>query len=217
MKGLTALFGPNVEVVLHDLKDQPYDSTIIAIDNGHVTGRNVGDCGTNLGLEVLRGNAVEESTGHPTEDRYNYATQTNSGRVLRSSSVYIHNDSGAVIGALCINFDISDLMVAEHSIGLICQNPFHADSNVDKEVREVFVRNVSDLLDSLIQEVQQMINKPVSFMTKEDKLRALKHLDERGAFLIKKSGDKVAKYFDISKYTMYGCLESIRAGHYERE
>jgi predicted transcriptional regulator YheO len=217
MKGLTALFGPNVEVVLHDLKDQPYDSTIIAIDNGHVTGRNVGDCGTNLGLEVLRGSTIEGNAGHLTEDRYNYVTQTNSGRVLRSSSVYIHNDAGVVIGAFCINFDISDLMVAERSIGQICQNPFYADSNVDKEVREVFVRNVSDLLDSLIQEVQQMINKPVCFMTKDDKLRALKHLDERGAFLIKKSGDTVAKYFDISKYTMYSYLESIRTSHYERE
>jgi predicted transcriptional regulator YheO len=215
MKGLTALFGPKVEVVLHDLKDQPYDSTIIAIDNGHVTGRGVGDCGTNLGLEVLRGNVTEENAGHPAEDRYNYATQTDGGRVLRSSSVYIHNDEGAVVGALCVNFDISDLMVAEHSIGQICQNPFRPDSNVDKEVHEVFARNVTELLDSLIQEVQQMINKPVSFMTKEDKLRALKYLDERGAFLIKKSGDKVAKYFDISKYTLYNCLESIRTGHSE--
>lgn len=217
MKGLTALFGPNVEVVLHDLKDQPYDSTIIAIDNGHVTGRKAGDCGTNLGLEVLRGSATGEEAGHFTEDRYNYATQTDNGRVLRSSSVYIHNDAGAVVGAFCINFDISDLMIAERSLGQICQNPFHAGSNVDKEVREVFAHNISDLLDSLIQEVQQMINKPVSFMTKEDKLRALKYLDERGAFLIKKSGDKVAKYFDISKYTMYSYLESIRTGHYEHE
>jgi predicted transcriptional regulator YheO len=209
MKGLTALFGPNVEVVLHDLKNQPYDSTIIAIDNGHVTGRKVGDCGTNLGLAVLRAG----DAGHPMEDQYNYVSQTDNGRVLRSSSVYIHDDSGAVVGALCINFDISDLMLAELSLGQICQNPFRADSSVNHELREVFARNVGELLDSLIQEVQQMINKPVSFMTKEDKFRALKYLDERGAFLIKKSGDKVARYFDISKYTMYSYLESIRAEH----
>jgi predicted transcriptional regulator YheO len=216
MKGLTTLFGPNVELVLHDLKNQPYDSSIIAIDNGHVTGRKVGDCGTNLGLAVLRGSAATGDDGHPDhpmEDQYNYVSQTDNGRVLRSSSVYIHDDSGVVVGALCINFDISDLMVAERSIGQICQNPFHADSSVNHELREVFARNVGELLDSLIQEVQQMINKPVSFMTREDKFRALKYLDERGAFLIKKSGDKVARYFDISKYTMYSYLESIRAEH----
>jgi predicted transcriptional regulator YheO len=203
MKGISLLFGPNCEIVLHDHKDQPYDHTIIAIENGHVTGRKVGDCGTNLGLEVLRGST-------DGRDSYNYATQTKDGRILRSSSIYIHDDEGKVVGSLCINFDISDLMVAERNIGVFCQNPFNADSKVDKNIQEIFARDVNDLMETLIQESQREIGKPVSSMTKEDKLNALEYLDRRGAFLIKKSGDKVAKYFDISKYTMYNYLESLR-------
>jgi predicted transcriptional regulator YheO len=204
MKGITALFGSNCEVVLHDHKEQPYESTIIAIENGHITGRHIGDCGTNLGLEVLRGSAQNG-------DRYNYATQTKNGRMLRSSSIYLRNSEDTVIGAMCINFDITDLMVAEQTVSKVCQNPFHTDS-VDKNVTEVFASDVNDLMEALIQEAHQIIDKPVASMTREDKIRALKFLDNKGAFLIKKAGDKIAKYFDISKYTMYSNLENIRSG-----
>lgn len=41
-KGITAQFGDNCEVVVHDWS-KPVDSTIVIIENGHVTGRKVGD------------------------------------------------------------------------------------------------------------------------------------------------------------------------------
>ena len=47
-------------------------------------------------------------------------------------------------------------------------------------------------------------------MNKEDKVIAIQFLNDSGAFLITKSGDKVANYFGISKYTLYSyrCLFS---------
>ena len=42
-----------------------------------------------------------------------------------------------------------------------------------------------------------------AYMTKEDKIRAIQFLNDSGAFLITKSGDKVSKFFGISKYTLY--------------
>lgn len=53
-KLIAAQFGPDCEVVLHDWSKE-YESTIVAIENGHVSGRKVGDGGSNLGLEVMRG------------------------------------------------------------------------------------------------------------------------------------------------------------------
>ena len=44
-------------------------------------------------------------------------------------------------------------------------------------------------------------------MTKEDKVRAIQFLSNSGALLITKSGDKIAKYFGISKYTLYSYLD----------
>ena len=40
-------------------------------------------------------------------------------------------------------------------------------------------------------------------MTKEDKQEFIRYLDERGAFLITKSGTRVCNYLSISKYTLY--------------
>jgi predicted transcriptional regulator YheO len=194
---IAAQFGEKCEVVLHDLTNG-YESTIIAIENGSITGRNVGDCGSNLGLEVLRGTAQDG-------DRYNYITQTKSGKILRSSSTYIKNSKGEVIGAICMNFDISDFMVAENTLRSITMH------SLDQEVKEVFVNDVNDLLDYLLQECQKTIGKPVSHMSKEDKLKAVQFLDNKGAFLVKKSGDKVCQFLDISKFTLYNYLDEIRA------
>lgn len=44
-------------------------------------------------------------------------------------------------------------------------------------------------------------------MNKDDKMRAIGFLSQNGAFLITKSGDKVAKYFGISKYTLYSYID----------
>jgi len=43
-------------------------------------------------------------------------------------------------------------------------------------------------------------------MTKQD----IQYLDSKGAFLIKKSGNKVSKFYKVSKYTLYSYLEEIR-------
>lgn len=199
VKGIAAQFGDKCEVVLHDLT-RDYDKTIVAIEHGYITGRQVGDCGSNLGLEVLRGT---EKNGN----RYNYITHTNQGKILRSSSIYLKDDDGKVIGALCINFDISDLVMAEKTLKSITMD----EANPDLE--EIFVNDVNDLLNYLIQSCQQQIGKPVIHMSREDKISAIKYLDDKGAFLIKKSGDRICKFLDISKFTLYNYLDEIHANN----
>ncbi|MGF7031100.1 putative transcriptional regulator YheO [Paenibacillus mucilaginosus] len=196
VKGIAAQFGENCEVVLHDLTGS-YESTIVAIENGHITGRKVGDPGTNLGLELLRGSQVDGN-------RFNYVTQTKDGRMLRSTSMYMKNAEGRTVGALCINFDITDLMVAERTLHSLTA------ANLQPEVKESFVSNVSDLLDALIQEAQEDVGRPVALMTKEDKMRMIALLDRKGAFLIKKGGEKICAYLNISKYTLYNYLEEAK-------
>ena len=197
MQCIAEQFGEKCEVVLHDWT-KGYESTIVAIENGHITGRRVGDCGSNLGLEVMRG-----TTGNG--NRYNYITQTKDGKILRSSTVYLKDDTGKDIGALCMNLDISDLLMAEKTLRTITMHSF------EQEVKEVFVNDVNELLDYLLQECQQEINKPVSHMTKEEKTRAIQFLDQKGAFLVKKAGDRVCQFFDISKFTLYQILDEVRA------
>lgn len=192
IKGIGAEFGKNCEVVLHDY-EQDYDRTIVGIENGHVTGRSVGGCGTNLGLEVLRGT---EKNG----DKYNYFTQTKDGKILRSTSIYIRDDNGKAIGALCINWDVTEI----YSCTQVMRDFVRPDEA--ENVQEFHTDNVSDLLDALIQNSFNYVGKPVAAMTKEDKIKALKYLDDKGAFLIKKAADRIIKFYDISKNTLYNYL-----------
>lgn len=67
--------------------------------------------------------------------------------------------------------------------------------------------NVNDLLDHLIEESVALVGKPVALMNKDDKVTAIQFLNDAGAFLITKSGDKVASYFGISKYTLYSYID----------
>jgi len=203
VKGIAAQFGDNCEVVLHDLK-RPYESTIVAIENGHITGRKPGDPGTNLGLELLKGTVKDGN-------RHNYLTQTKDGRILRSTSLYIHDDAGQPIGSLCMNFDITDLKMAEQSL----RSLIHADAG--EVVKETFVSNVTDLLDTLIQQTQEAVGKPVALMAKEDKIRFISLLDDKGAFLIKKSSEKVCAYLNISKYSLYSYLDESKSPEAERK
>ncbi|TVY00299.1 helix-turn-helix transcriptional regulator [Paenibacillus cremeus] len=196
IKGIAAQFGEKCEVVLHDLTGD-YEHTIVAIENAHITGRRIGDCGSNLGLEVLRGSVKDG-------DRYNYVTQTKDGKILRSSSIYLKNKEDKIIGAICMNLDISDLIMAENALKSITMH------SLDQVTEEVFVNDVSDLLDYLLQQCQNEIGKPVSHMSKEEKIKAIQFLDKRGAFLIKKAGDKVCQFLDISKFTLYNYLDEVR-------
>ncbi len=187
-------FGNQCEVVLHDWSNG-YEKTIVAIENGHVSGRKVGDCGSNLGLEVMRGT----SDGM---NQFNYITKTKTGRTLRSSSLYLKNERGEKIGALCINYDITDLVAAQNTVANLTMT--------EKMGEEHFASDVNDLLDYLLAESVRVIGKPIEDMTKEDKQKALKYLDEKGALLITKSGNKICKFFGISKFTMYNYLEETR-------
>ncbi|MDF2716959.1 MAG: hypothetical protein K0R28_3884 [Paenibacillus sp.] len=197
-KGIAAQFGESCEVVLHDLS-QPYESTIAAIENGHITGRKVGDPGTNLGLELLRGNQVNGN-------KFNYVTQTKDGRLLRSTSIYMNNAEGKPVGALCINFDITALMMAEKTLHGMTM------ASLQPEVKESFVTNVGELLDALIQVAQEQVGKPVAMMTKEDKIKMIALLDRKGAFLIKKGGEKISAYLNISKFSLYSYMEEGKNG-----
>jgi predicted transcriptional regulator YheO len=197
VKGLASQFGSSCEVVLHDLTGS-YDSTIRAIENGHITGRKVGDPGTNLGLEILRGNEVNGN-------KFNYITQTKEGRILRSSSWYMKNSEGRTIGSLCINFDITELMMAEKTLQTL------TTAGLQTNIKESFVSNVNDLLTALIQEAQEKVGKPVAVMTKEDKTRMIQLLESKGAFLIKKGGERICSYLNISKFTLYSYLENSKS------
>ena len=198
-RGIAAQFGPNCEVVVHDLSQHP-DHTIVAIENGHVSGRKLGDGPSQVVLEQLG------KDGRAPEDQLCYLTRTPDGKVLKSSTIYIRNSRGKVTAILAINFDISALMMAAGAVRDFISVPEPQPAEPEKIV------NINDVLEELIQQSVALVGKPAALMNKEDKIRAIRFLNENGAFLVTRSGDKVAKHFGISKYTLYSYLDKSTGG-----
>ena len=201
--GIAAQFGSNCEVVIHDVSSNHPDHSIVHIENGHVSGRKVGDGASQVVLDQMASQAE-----HP-RDHLCYLTRTPDGKILKSSTIYVRDDDGEAIGVVAIfsiNYDVSGLMMIQNTIGELL-------STRDKEQTEPErIINVNHVLDELIEQSVALVGKPVALMNKDDKVRAIRFLNEAGAFLVTKSGDKVAKYFGISKYTLYSYIDANKDG-----
>ena len=194
--GIAAEFGQNCEVVVHDVSHAHRDSTIVAIENGHVSSRALGDGPSHVVLEALR------SDPKKLKDHLCYLTRTEDGRILRSSTIFVRGENEMKVEAvLAINYDITSLVLAENALKEL--------TATDESARqpERIVQNVNDLLDELLQQSVELTGKPVALMTKEDKVRALQFLNDAGAFLITKSSEKVCKFFGITKYALYHSID----------
>ena len=198
-RGIAAQFGSGCEVVIHDLSRHP-DHTIVAIENGHVSGRKVGDSASSVVLERM------EHQEQEAQDHLCYLTRTPDGRILKSSTIYIRNSRGKVAAILAINFDISALMMAADAVKEFISVEEPQPAEPEKII------NINDVLDELIQQSVALVGKPAALMTKDEKIRAIRFLSENGAFLVTRSGDKIAKYFGISKYTLYSYLDKSTGG-----
>lgn len=195
-KALAKQFGDNCEIVLHDLTSSDIEHSVVLVENGHVTHRSVGDGPSHVVLEALKYHS------NIPDDHLAYLTKTNDGRILKSSTIYIHDDNNEkVIGILSINYDITSMLLAEQAIKSL------VSSSDDKKEPERIPQNVNDLLEDLIRQSVTLIGKPVAMMTKDDKVRAIQFLNDAGAFLITKSGDKISSFFGISKYTLYSYID----------
>ncbi len=202
-RAIAATIGPHCEVVLHDYREWGRSgSTIIWIENGHVTGRRVGGPTTNLGLEAMR-------SGTLSPDRYNYRTRTKDGRTLRSTSIYFRNRTGELIGSLCINLDVSAYLTARGALDALIGVEVEAAG--DAEVAETFGNDIGEVLDAQIQAAISRTGKPAPALSRDDKVSVVRYLDEKGAFLVKRAADRIARALGTSRVTVYAYLEEARS------
>ena len=98
---LAEALGPTAEVVLHDLRRQEH--SIIAIRNGDLTGRRAED--STVTEFALRMAQRAEERGSPY--MANYFGQPTGEKILRSSTYFIRDETGSVVGILGINVDLT--------------------------------------------------------------------------------------------------------------
>ncbi|MHC5229263.1 helix-turn-helix transcriptional regulator [Enterococcus sp. LJL99] len=198
-KALAGQFGENCEIVIHKINKENVNNTIVSIENGHVSSRHLGDGPSQVVLEALKKDPAE------LVDHVNYLTRTHDGRILKSSTVYFKDQTGNLDGIFAINYDITSLIAAESTLNSIISTN---DKKDDDKEPDYIPQNINELLDDLIEESVKLVGKPVPLMTKDDKVKCIQFLNNKGAFLVTKSGDKVANFFNISKYTLYSYIDS---------
>lgn len=199
-KGLATQFGENCEVVVHDLARNQLEHSIVHIENGHVSNRKVGGSPSGAVFDALKHH------DGPLPDHLAYLTKTDNGHILKSSTIYVHDDNDEPCYVLSINYDITNLLALEGVLSSLTACPNTNESEIPQTPKRITL-DVNDILDELIDQSIALVGVPVTLMTKDDKIKAINYLNDAGAFLITKSGDKVAKFFNISKYTLYSYVE----------
>lgn len=195
-KTLVDTFGRNCEVAIHDFEMLP--NSLVHIE-GTVTQRKPGAPITDLVIRAFK------REGDGIADQVNYSTTTRDGRNLKSSTSFIRDEQGVVIGAFCINFDISPFMNASAAI-----DEFIQTVETD-EGKETFASSLNETVESFFGFALAKMGKHPSSMTKDERVQFVEILEDQGAFLLKGAVEQVARAMGVSRFSVYNYLKEIRS------
>ncbi len=192
-RGLSEFFGESIEVVVHDFADP--DRSILAI-YGNLTGRRVGDPAP----EALRRHWAKG------EDLHNYPAQTRDGRPLKASTVFLRDESGSIIGALSLNYDLTVPLLLTNFL-----ERFSRRTRSAAEAAPIVGNGVGGQIERAFAEAAGAVGRPAPLMARAQKVRVVHDLERRGIFLIKGAVDEVARLLGVSRYTVYNYRKEVSA------
>ena len=192
-----ASFSKKCEVVLHDLTIP--ENSVVYVANGIVTNREVGQSFDHLVKQVIL------SKNFKNDYRANYIFKTDNGKEIKSSTSLIRDESGEAIGAFCINFDLE--VFKEMSEFL--KNFLDEGTLEEKENNQLLdLGTVEEIIVNLIDNTIGDLD--VTTLKKNDNIRLVTFMYEKGIFLAKGSVEKVAKRLNIAPVTVYSYLDKIK-------
>ena len=190
---LAETFGDECEVVLHDITDPEH--SVVYVANGTITGRKTGQ-----GFEHFVKTAITQ--GVEKDFVANDFFQKN-GKLIRTSSSLIRDDDGKLIGALCINLDMTHTQKQIAYLQNFLPKPKPPISNSDgkgKRVEEMVLALVDNILAGC----------DVTNLSREERIEKIRFMDSRGIFQLKGSIDQVAERLGFNRVTVYSYLDEVR-------
>lgn len=210
--------GPDYEVVLQDLT--PEVNSIIAIANGHISGRKVGSPLTNAAMQMLTSKAYETS-----DFLSNYTGIAENGHILRSSTMFIKDSYGKPIGLLCINFDDSRYVALQDRLTNIIhpesfsKNSMYFDKRISAlqkksvtpsaPIKENFSMDIPSLMQHIFTDATANLPTPIDRLNQNERKEIISRLHEHGLFQLKGAISFVARKFSCSTATIYRYLSEI--------
>jgi predicted transcriptional regulator YheO len=190
-EALARLFGPIVEIVLHDLRT----GKIAHIANLWL-GRAVGDS-SQLDLEK-----AEFSDGVEVLGPYEKAGPQ--GERVRSVTAVLRNPDGVAIALLCVNLDFSKLDAMTNLISGLFPDKTLAP------YPEAFRKDWQEQLNAVIRDYLLDKRTTLARLDRSEREELIASIDDRGIFEIRHSAKYVAVQLGISRATLYNVLNRKR-------
>lgn len=196
---LAATFGPDCEVVLHDLTVP--ERSVVHVANPTVTERRLGDSFDQLVRQVI---LSDELRG---DYAANYYFIAKNGKRIRSSSLLIRGEDGRLEGALCINLDTTRVQAQLDFLqGLLPQPAGQVPQRETAEPEHISVM-IENLMDSIAGGAD------AASLTREQRIEKVRFMEEKGLFLMKGSVERAAEKLGVNKVTIYSYLDEVRGKH----
>lgn len=206
---LAAMAGPHLEVVLHDVSKP--ENSVIAIANGHISGRSVGSSvleGPQNDRGFAAATRIKSKDGAVHSLVEDYVTVTADGRELRSASAIFRDASGEPFATLCLNVDMSGFQAAHGWLSQMLKPMVAAVAPPSPAAAPP-----ESQMDTLMQEI---INEAVGpggsaeTMKREEKIQAVGAMQRRGLFIVKGGVERAAAALQVSRFTVYNYMEQLR-------
>jgi len=192
-EGIAIMFGPTCETLVHEMTVPNHP--ILAIYNGHVSGRKVGS------KEDIFGSNVDLDETYRNKDYVNHLVITPSGKYIKSSTWnFIGEDYHYALG---INFDFTPLVASNKMLAEFTNVGITLDQAIS-EVRETHLKDIFD-------KCMSNFGKPADRLNKQERLNLISMLDKMNFFSLQKSVPFIAEKMKVSRYTVYKYLKEIAA------
>jgi predicted transcriptional regulator YheO len=189
-EGIVAVVGPHCEVVIHSFENPEHSAVFIA---GNLTGRKPGAPVPDLSF--ISGELTRDAA-----DQLNY-TATIGTKFLHSTTNWVRDSRGEIVGAICINIDYSRLVQSRDIIDSFILSTRPISGLV---VEETFASSVDELIEASVHKFLKQENLPsIEEMETDDKIRIVQYLDQKHLFQIRGAINKLADLFNVSRATIY--------------
>jgi predicted transcriptional regulator YheO len=196
-RAIVATVGVQCEVVVHDLRNP--DHTLIAI-SGNLTDRTVG-------APVPDTEFLPRNLATFQDDIIRQPARTPRGRELISSTVWVRNTAGAIVGAICINMDFNDL---RHARDLLNRALADVETPPGAEVLETFATSPQDFVEIALRGAIRKVGKPLHRLNRQDKIAIIAALEQAEVFRFSQSIEIVMEQLGISRASIYAYLKEVR-------
>lgn len=196
-RAIVATVGMQCEVVVHDLRNP--DHTLIAI-SGNLTGRTVG-------APVPDTEFLPRNLAAFQDDVIRQPAKTPRGRELISSTVWVRDTTGNIVGAICINMDFNDL---RHARDLLNRALADIETAPEAEVLETFATSPQDFVEIALRGAIRKVGKPLHRLNRQDKIAIIAALEQAEVFRFSQSIEIVMEQLGISRASIYAYLKEIR-------